>query len=226
MLARELIRRLLSEMLGTAMIVATVVGTGHMVARLESDPTVALILMALAVGGTLFGVITILMPISGAHLNPVVTIISGIQGRIAAGLGTLYVVFQILGAVLGVLLANLMFMSEPFSQSDGSRANPGSFLGEVVATFGLLLIILMLSERSKLELIPASVALWIVSGHFFTSSTSLANPAVTIGRAFTDNTTGVDWNAAAAFIPLQIIGGLLALLVFKIFYPTKKENHV
>lgn len=222
----QIIRRLFAEFLGTAGIVATVVGTGHMVGQLNSDPTVGLILMAIAVGGTLFGAITILMPISGAHFNPAVTIILGIQRKISASLGSLYIASQVLGAVFGAMVANLMFMSEPFSQNGGARLNAGSMLGEVVATFGLVLLILLLVQKEQLQLIAPGVALWIVAGHFFTSSTSFANPAVTIGRSFTDTATGIDWNATLVFIPMQLIGALLALLVFRIFHPTKKETHV
>jgi glycerol uptake facilitator-like aquaporin len=218
-------RRLLAEFLGTAGIVATVVGTGHMVAVLNSDATVGLILMALAVGGTLFGAISILMPISGAHFNPVVTLVMGLQKRIDLGLGFLYAASQVLGGIFGALVANLMFMSEPFSASNGSRLNSGSMLGEVVATFGLVLLILLLVKHDRLELVAPGVALWIIAGHFFTSSTSFANPAVTIGRSFTDTATGIDWPATMAFIPMQVVGALLALVVFMFFYPNKEKEH-
>lgn len=222
----QAIRRLFSEFLGTAGIVATVVGTGHMVRELNSDSTVGLILMALAVGGTLFGAISILLPISGAHFNPAVTIVLGIQKQISISLGALYISTQILGAVFGALVANLMFMADPFSQSGGTRLNAGSMLGEIVATFGLLLLVLLLVQHNQQALIAPGVALWIVAGHFFTSSTSFANPAVTIGRSFTDTATGIDWDATIAFIPMQLIGALLALVVFKFLYPTKKETNV
>jgi glycerol uptake facilitator-like aquaporin len=218
-------RRLLAEFLGTAGIVSTVVGTGHMVAVLNSDATVGLILMALAVGGTLFGAISILMPISGAHFNPVVTLVMGLQKRIDLGLGFLYAAAQVVGGIFGALIANLMFMSEPFSASNGSRLNSGSMLGEVVATFGLVLLILLLVKHDRLELVAPGVALWIIAGHFFTSSTSFANPAVTIGRSFTDTATGIDWPATMAFIPMQVVGALVALVVFKFFYPTKEKEH-
>lgn len=226
MLSAQVIRRLLSEFLGTAAIVATVVGTGHMVGLMDSDPTAGLILMAIAVGGTLFVVISVLMPISGAHFNPVVTIIMGIEKKISVGLGVLYISVQVLGAIFGAMVANLMFMAAPFSQNGGARANAGSLLGELVATFGLLLLILLLVKHEQTALLAPGVALWIVAGHFFTSSTSFANPAVTIGRSFTDTATGIDWSATSAFIPMQLVGALIALLVFKILCPTKKETHV
>jgi glycerol uptake facilitator-like aquaporin len=221
------LRRILAEFLGTAGIVATVVGTGHMVAFLDSDATVGLILMALAVGGTLFGAISLMMPISGAHFNPAVTIIMGIEGKISLREGIQYIVAQVLGAIFGALVANLMFMASIFSASLGARANPGTMLGEVVATFGLLLLILLLVRHDQIALIAPGVALWIIAGHFFTSSTSFANPAVTIGRSFTDTATGIDWPATFSFIPMQLIGAFLALFVFKIFYPNnQKEQHV
>ena len=223
----ELIRRLLAEFLGTLAIVATVIGTGHMVDMLGSDSTSGLILMALAVGGTLFVVITLLLPISGAHFNPAVTIVLGLQRRIGFGTGSGYIAVQILGGIAGAVIANLMFQAELVSASSGNRSNPGTMFSELIATFGLVFLILMLVRQEKLQLIAPAVALWIIAGHFFTSSTSLANPAVTIGRAFSDSATGVDWAAVLSFIPMQLIGGLLALLVFRILYPTKtKEQHV
>ena len=224
MLSANSLRKLFAEFLGTAGIVATVVGTGHMVRVLDSDSTVGLILMALAVGGTLFGAISLLMPISGAHFNPAVTIIMGLEKKIEFGLGVQYIVFQILGGISGAVVANLMFMDELISSSAGARLNAGTLLGEVVATFGLVLMILLFVRQNQLHLIATGVALWIIAGHFFTSSTSFANPAVTIGRSFTDTATGIDWQATVAFIPMQLVGAFLALLVFKVFHPTKEQE--
>jgi glycerol uptake facilitator-like aquaporin len=221
------LRRLLAEFLGTAGIVATVVGTGHMVRVLNSDSTVGLILMALAVGGTLFGAIALLMPISGAHFNPAVTVIMWFEKKIDLAMAFQYIVVQVLGAISGAVVANLMFMDDLVSSSLGARLNAGTMLGEVVATFGLVLLILLFIRHDQLPLIAPGVALWIIAGHFFTSSTSFANPAVTIGRSFTDTATGIDWQATVAFIPMQLVGALFALLVFKIFYPNnQKEQHV
>jgi glycerol uptake facilitator-like aquaporin len=221
------LRRLLAEFLGTAGIVATVVGTGHMVRVLDSDATVGLILMAMAVGGTLFGAIALLMPISGAHFNPAVTLIMWLEKKIELAMGVQYIAVQVLGAISGAVVANLMFMDDLVSSSLGARLNAGTMLGEVVATFGLVLLILLFVRHDQLHLIAPGVALWIIAGHFFTSSTSFANPAVTIGRSFTDTATGIDWQATVAFIPMQLVGALLALLVFKVFYPNKeKEQHV
>jgi glycerol uptake facilitator-like aquaporin len=217
-------QRLLAEFLGTAGIVATVVGTGHMVEALGSDPTVGLVLMALAVGAVLFGAISMLMPVSGAHFNPAVTIIMGLEKKIGFKQGFAYIVSQVLGAISGAGVGNLMFNQVLFSSNGGSRANSGSMLGEVVATFGLVLLILVFVRQNQLSLIAPGVALWIIAGHFFTSSTSFANPAVTIGRSFTDTLTGIDLPSVFSFIPMQLIGALLALLVFKILYKTK-ETH-
>lgn len=224
----HLLRKLAAEFLGTAGIVTTVVGTGHMAQGLEADATVGLILMALAVGAVLFGAISMLLPISGAHLNPVVTMVMGLRGQIGFGLGFGYIVAQVLGGISGAVVGNLMFLKAAISASAGERANAGSMLGEVVASFGLLLLILFFVQQDKLSLIAPGVALWIMAGHFFTSSTSFANPAVTIGRSFSDTLTGIDWASTFAFIPMQVLGALLALMVFKVFYPTKTtgENHV
>ena len=222
-----LIQRLLAEFLGTAGIVATVIGTGHMANALNSDPTVGLILMALAVGAVLFVAISMLMPISGAHFNPAVTLIMLLRKSITTALALQYIAIQILGAVAGAVLGNLMFMQAAISLNGGSRANPGTLLSEVVATFGLVLLILILVKQDRLSLIAPGVALWIIAGHFFTASTSFANPAVTIGRSLSDTLTGIDLASTAVFIPMQLIGALLALIVFRVFYPTiKKEEHV
>lgn len=226
MLGAERFRRLLAEFMGTAGIVATVIGTGHMVRVLDSDKTVGLILMALAVGGTLFVLIATLLPISGAHFNPAVTLVMAMEKRIEGSTALLYVAAQVIGGVFGAVLANLMFMATPISSSAGSRLNAGSMLAEVVATFGLVLLILLFVRHEQFQLIAPGVALWIIAGHFFTSSTSLANPAVTLGRSFSDTATGVDWPATVGFIPMQFLGALIALLVFKTLYPNKKEQHV
>ena len=221
----HLLRKLFAEFLGTAGIVATVVGTGHMAQSLNADATVGLVLMALAVGAVLFGAIAMLMPVSGAHFNPAVTIVMGLQRKIGFTQGSLYISSQILGAISGAALGNLMFMQAIFSSNGGTRANAGSMLGEVVATFGLVLMILFFVRQNQLNFIAPGVALWIIAGHFFTSSTSFANPAVTIGRSFTDTLTGIDLASTMSFIPMQLVGALLALLVFKLFYPNQKENH-
>lgn len=222
-----LIQRLLAEFLGTAGIVATVIGTGHMANALNSDSTVGLILMALAVGAVLFGAISMLMPISGAHFNPAVTLIMLLRKSITTTLALQYIAIQILGAVAGAVLGNVMFMQAAISLNGGSRANPGTLLSEVVATFGLVLLILILVKQDRLSLIAPGVALWIIAGHFFTASTSFANPAVTIGRSLSDTLTGIDLASTAVFIPMQLIGALIALMVFKVLYPTtKKEEHV
>ena len=222
----HLLRKLAAEFLGTAGIVATVVGTGHMAQSLEADATVGLVLMALGVGAVLFGAISMLMPVSGAHFNPAVTIVLGLQRRIGFGEGSLYISSQILGAIAGAGVGNLMFMQPLFSSNLGARANAGSMLGEVVASFGLVLLILFFIRQNQLKLIAPGVALWIIAGHFFTSSTSFANPAVTIGRSFTETITGIDVQSALTFIPMQLVGALLALAVFKFFFSNLKEQHV
>jgi len=222
----HLLRKLAAEFLGTAGIVATVVGTGHMTEALQADATVGLILMAIAVGAVLFGAISMLMPVSGAHFNPAVTIVMGLQRKIGFTEGSLYIASQILGAISGAALGNLMFMQSIVSSNGGTRANAGSMLGEVVATFGLVFMILIFVRQERLNLIAPGVALWIVAGHFFTSSTSFANPAVTIGRSFTDTLTGIDLQSALTFIPMQLVGALLALFVFRFFFANQKEQHV
>lgn len=214
--------KLFAEFLGTAGIVATVTGAGHMATRLGADSTVGLMMIALAVGSVLFGAITMLGPISGAHFNPVVTIVMGLQKKISVLEGSLYIVVQVLGAISGAIVANLMFDRPWVSANETVRAIDGNHIGEIVATFGLVLLILMLVHLNLGSYIGAGVGTWIIAGHFFTSSTSFANPAVTIGRAFSDSITGIELASVWPFIGLQLIGALLALAAFKLLTPNTK----
>ena len=220
-MAHNLIQRLLAEFIGTAGIVATVTGAGHMATSLGADSTVGLMMIAFAVGAVLFGAITMLGPISGAHFNPAVTIVMGLKKRISATEGSIYISVQILGGIGGAIIANLMFDKSWVSANTTVRAVSGGLLGEVVATYGLVLLILLLAHHNLGSLIGAGVGTWIIAGHFFTSSTSFANPAVTIGRAFTDAITGIELASVAPFIGMQLVGALLALGTFTVLTKNK-----
>lgn len=221
-MAHNLTQRLFAEFLGTAGIVTAVSGAGFMAADLGADSTVGLVMIALAVGAVLFGGISILAPISGAHFNPAVTIVLGLLKKISAKDGFAYVVAQLLGGFSGAVAANLMFGSAWVSANSTARATGGNLLGEVIATFGLVLLVLLLIQHNQTNLIAAGVGTWIIAGHFFTSSTSFANPAVTFGRAFTDAITGIEMASVLPFVGVQVLGGLLALAVFKLLIT--KEN--
>ncbi len=204
-------QRLSAELLGTAGIVAVVLGTSHMAANLQAAPAIDLIMNALATAGALFVLISIFGSISGAHFNPVVTLALLIRKEITASVAVSYSLAQIAGAVLGAALANLMFTDQAIAFSLVERAGMAVFLGEVVATFGLVFLILILAQQGKANLILVAVPLWILAGYFFTISTSFANPAVTIGRAFSDAGSSIAWSSVPMFIAAQVLGALLAV---------------
>jgi glycerol uptake facilitator-like aquaporin len=212
-----LAQRLSAEFLGTAGIVAVVIGAGHMAAQLSAVPSIDLVMNALAVASVLFVLISLFASVSGSHFNPVVTMVFWIRKEIASADAAGYVVSQIAGAISGALLANLMFGEAVFTQSQNIRSGLGIHVAEVVASFGLLLVILLLSQQGKNNLIPAAVPLWILAGYFFTSSTSFANPAVTIGRGFSDAGSSIAWESVPIFIVTQVLGALLALGVATLF---------
>jgi glycerol uptake facilitator-like aquaporin len=204
-------QRLSAELLGTAGIVAVVLGTSHMAASLQAAPAIDLIMNALATAGVLFVLISLFGSISGAHFNPVVTLALLIRKEITASVAASYSLAQIAGAVLGAALANLMFTNQAIAFSLVERAGTAVFLGEVVASFGLVFLILVLAQQGKDSLIPVAVPLWILAGYFFTVSTSFANPAVTIGRAFSDAGSSIAWSSVPMFIASQVLGALLAV---------------
>ena len=209
---RGLLGRSLAEFIGTAVLVGTVVGSGIMGTNLSDDLAVALIVNALATIFVLALLIFILGPISGAHFNPVVSFISVLRKSQKAPEALAYSVSQILGAVTGAIAANFMFNLPAVQLSSNLRVSPGTLLGEVIATAGLIIVIFVLVDRKRTELIPIAVAGWIGAAYFFTSSTSFANPAVTIGRAFTDTFSGIAPESVAPFIAAQFVGALLGLV--------------
>lgn len=207
-----MIRRLAAESIGTALLLATVVGSGIMGERLAGGNTaVALLANTIATGAGLFTLITIFGPISGAHFNPAVTLAAAFQRVLSAKEAAAYIVTQFAGAVVGVLAAHAMFALPMVQTSAHARGTAGEYLGEVVATFGLLLTIRLLA-RAPLPQIAAAVALWIMAAYWFTSSTSFANPAVTFARSLTDTFSGIAPNHVAGFIAAQLLGAGLAIL--------------
>jgi arsenate reductase len=209
---RGLLGRSLAEFFGTAVLVGTVVGSGIMGTNLSDDLAVALIVNALATIFVLALLIFILGPVSGAHFNPVVSFISVLRKSQKAPEALAYSVSQILGAVAGAIAANFMFNLPAMQLSSNLRVSPGTLLGEVIATAGLIIVIFVLVDRKRTELIPITVAGWIGAAYFFTSSTSFANPAVTIGRAFTDTFSGIAPESVAPFIAAQFVGAILGLV--------------
>ena len=184
-------RRLVAEALGTALLLAIVVGSGIMGEKLASgNAAVALLANAIATGAGLFVLITIFAPISGAHFNPAVSIAAAVTRTLTVAETLGYVVAQVFGACVGVIAAHAMFGLELLQTSARARSTYGEYLGEVIATFGLLLTI-RLSSQASLSQVAAAVALWITAAYWFTSSTSFANPAVTFARSLTDTFAGI-----------------------------------
>jgi glycerol uptake facilitator-like aquaporin len=207
-----MIRRLAAEGLGTALLLAIVVGSGIMGERLaEGNRAVGLLANSLATGAGLFVLIALFAPVSGAHFNPAVTLALVIERLLPPREGLAYVLTQIVSAVVGVIAAHAMFSLPLLQTSAHQRATAGEWLGEAIATFGLVLTVRMLSRASKQE-IAAAVALWITAAYWFTSSTSFANPAVTIARSLTDTFAGIAPKNLLLFISGQLVGSALAML--------------
>ena len=209
-------RKILAEFLGTALLVAIVVGSGIMATELTHDVGLQLLINTIA---TVFGLavlILIFAPISGAHFNPVVTLVDLIQGKSSFIQFLQYAVVQIAGAITGAFLANAMFDQAVIQTATKLRSGSNLYLAEIVATAGLILVINLLVNQKNLTVIPAAVAAWIGSAYFFTSSTSFANPAVTIGRTFSDSFAGIAPECAPKFIAAQILGAIIGLGLVKV----------
>lgn len=214
-------RGLLAEFLGTAILVATVIGSGIMGTNLSDDTLVVLLVNALATVFILGILILTLGPVSGAHFNPLVTIALAATKQFPPKQILPYSISQIAGAILGAVLTHAMFGQQLFQISSKQRFDIGTGIGEVVSTLLLLFVILALLQTKRSELISLAVPAIIGAGYFFTSSTSFANPAVTIGRIFSDSFAGIAPASVAGFIGSQILGAALALALVKLLF-TKK----
>jgi glycerol uptake facilitator-like aquaporin len=205
--------KVFAEFLGTAVLLAAIVGSGHMVDAITNDIGVALLLNQLAVIFALGVLVALLMPISGAHFNPAVTLAMMMRRVIGAAEGFSFMIVQVLGAVLGTVAAQAMFDHPLVEWSTHDRITPGTFLGEMIATAGLVAMIVTAVYQQKTSWLPLLVPAWIGAAYFFTSSTSFANPAVTIGRTFTDSFTGIAAGSIPWFIAAQVAGVVIALLL-------------
>jgi glycerol uptake facilitator-like aquaporin len=209
-------KKIFAEFLGTALLVAIVIGSGIMATNLSQDIGVELLINTVSTVFGLYVLIQILAPISGANFNPVVTMIDLIQNRITFVGFIQYAMAQILGAITGAALANSMYSHPLFETATKVRSGGNLYIGEIIATAGLIVIINLMGFQEKQSLIPVVVASWIGSAYFFTSSTSFANPAVTIGRAFSDSFAGIAPGCVTKFIAAQILGALLGLGLTKV----------
>lgn len=217
-------RRLFAEFLGTAFLLVAVVGSGIAAQRLSPhDVGLQLLENAAATGAALVAIILAFGPVSGAHLNPVVTLVDrmfgGVTNRDVLG----YIAAQVSGAVLGVVVANLMFSRPAVEWSTKSRSSGGLWLGEVVATLGLLLVVFGVVRSCRASIAPFAVGAYIAGAYFFTSSTSFANPAVTVARSLSDTFAGIEPASVPAFVAAQAVGAALAVVGVRVLYPDVQE---
>jgi glycerol uptake facilitator-like aquaporin len=225
----DLHRRLLAEFLGTGLLVTVVVGSGIAAQTLSPDVGVQLLANALATAGGLAVLILVFGPISGAHFNPVVSVADWILTRrngsgLAAADLVPYALSQTAGAIGGAILADAMFAKTLVSWSQHHRSAPHLWLGEVVATVGLLLVIVSLARTGRSSQTPWAVGAYIGAAYFFTSSTSFANPAVTVGRAFTNTFAGIAPASVPGFIAAQLVGAAIALGLLGVLYPATNNG--
>jgi glycerol uptake facilitator-like aquaporin len=220
-------RRLAAEAIGTGLLVTAVVGSGIMASRLSPhDVGLQLLENSFATAGALFGLILMFAAVSGSHLNPAVTLVSAAHGAIPNRDAGLYIVAQVAGGCVGAVLANVMFDLPAISFSTMKRSSPGLWLSEVVATAGLLLVIHGCIRSGRSAAVPAVVATWIGAAYWFTSSTSFANPAVTIARTLSDTFAGIAPSSAPAFIASQLVGAALAIVLIAGLYPRPAREPV
>lgn len=213
-------RRLGAEFLGTGFLLAAVVGSGIMAERLAGgNVAIALLCNTIPTGAILFVLITMLGPISGAHFNPAVTFGFALRGEHSWGEAAPYIAAQIIGGVLGVLITHVMFEETVLQFSSKERTGLSQWVAEIVATYGLMLTIL-LTLRAAPAMVPSSVALFITSAYWFTSSTSFANPAVTIARGFSDTFAGIAPADVPMFIAMQLVGATLAVATAAMLAPS------
>jgi glycerol uptake facilitator-like aquaporin len=213
-------RRLVAEFVGSAFLAAIVVGSGIAAQRLSpGDVGLELLENAAATGLGLFAIILTFGPVSGGHFNPVVSVVDAAFGGLHWRHAAAYLPAQVAGCTVGAIAANLMFGRAAVSIATKDRASGPHFLSEIVATLGLMLVIFALARTGRSQSAPAAVGAYIGAAYFFTSSTGFANPAITVGRMFSDTFSGIAPSSALSFIGAQAVGGILAIGVLKVLYP-------
>jgi glycerol uptake facilitator-like aquaporin len=219
-LRMQLIRRALAECIGTALLLMAVIGSGIAAQNLSpGDTGLELLENAAATGAALVAIILAVGSVSGAHLNPVVSCADAVFGGLNRVQLVVYVVAQLVGAAIGVVIANLMFALPAVTISSHVRSGPDLWLSEIVATFGLLLVVFGLTRSGRGAAAPFGVGAYITGAYFFTSSTSFANPAVTIARTFSDTFAGIAPASVVPFILAQFVGAALACAVVRVLWP-------
>ena len=215
-----LARRLLAEFLGSAFLAALVIGSGIAAQQLSPDDTgLALLENAAATAAGLFAIILMFGAVSGGHFNPVVTVVDAAFGGLARRDAVAYIPTQIAGCITGAVVANGMFALSAVSISHHHRASPAHLLAEVIATLGLLLVIFALARSGRATAAPAAVGAYIGAAYWFTSSTSFANPAISVGRMFSDSFAGIAPASVPGFVAAQLVGGILAFAAVRVLYP-------
>jgi glycerol uptake facilitator-like aquaporin len=222
----ELGRRCVAEAIGTAFLVAAVVGSGVMAMRLTSDEGLQLLANAAATAGALIAVIYAFMAVSGAHLNPIVTLTARASGTISTTECAAYVAAQVTGACAGTVVANLMFELSAVDWSTKDRISAATFLAEIVATYGLIIVISGIVRAGRSGALPLAVGAYIGAGYWFTSSTAVANPAATIGRTLSDTFAGIAPASAPGFITAQLLGGGLAAASIRYLFRSSPTEEI
>jgi glycerol uptake facilitator-like aquaporin len=218
----DLTRRLVAEGLGTGFLVIAVVGSGIMASRLSPNDTgLQLLENAAATAAALIGLILIFGALSGAHFNPAVTLVDRAFGSISTRDAGLYIGAQVVGGCLGAMLANLMFELPAIELSTKGRSSSAVWLSEIIATVGLLLVIHGCVRTGRANVVAFAVGIWIGGAYWFTSSTSFANPAVTIARTLTDTFSGIEPSSAPMFVLMQLVGAAIAYGLIRLLYPDR-----
>lgn len=222
----KLIKKLSAEAIGTAFLLAIVVGSGIMAERLAGgNVAIALLANAIATGVGLFTLIVMFITLSGAHFNPVVSLVCWLQNEISTKEALAYMVVQVIAAIAGVMMAHAMFDLPSFTLSEHSRAGNSQWFSEFVATFGLIAVIIS-TVRTNIKVLPAAVACYITAAYWFTASTSFANPAVTIARSLTNTFAGIKPEDVMGFILAQIAGAVCAYIIFNWLFSTQSNLKV
>ena len=219
-----LARPLLAEFTGTAFLLAGVVGSGIMAERLTDDVGLQLFQNAFATAGVLVALILAFGPVSGAHFNPVVTLAARVYGQISTKTALAYIAAQTTGAVVGVAAANIMFDLPAIEWSTKDRSSPNLMFSEVIATLGLLIVIFGVVRSQRETMAAFSVGGYIAGAYYFTSSTSFANPAVTVGRTLSDTFAGIAPASAPGFIVAQIVGAVVGISLMRYLYPDHEAD--
>ena len=213
-----MMRRLSAEALGTCLLIVSVIGSGIMAETLTEDVALQLLCNAIATGGALVALILIFAPVSGASFNPVVGIVSALMGETSWKQTGLYAIAQTIGGCVGAVIANLMFDLDAINISEKIRTGSNLWLSEVVATVGLLVVIYGTIRAKRSHQVPFTVAAWITGAYFFTSSTSLANPAVSVARSLSNTFAGIAPESVPMFIVMQLIGAVIGFVIIKFVF--------